>query len=681
MTTGLLIDYGSGDYTVGNTIPVSITLSGEPSAGVTLECRLTAKGSLIDPYLDFDNFTFNGIGLETEPPPPECEYEITGSGGITSTATISTSLLTNGSFESGFASWSMIGDHWLAGPLDGVSAYDGNWTAYRSALDTDGGALCQTFTYTDTVSSLRADVWVKGVGRDVDLTLDGVVLTEGETSGEWTNFTGTAVAGDGVSTVCLYSGSGLYGDDYFDAFSVVPLDGSGGVMCLPPEDRQPPDEEPPPTPEYVPEMCEYDNGEGTGTIERSIIYNGSFEEGWFGWGVIDSHSLSGPLDGASAHSGQWSVHRGTLDTQPGFVCQTFTYSPDVSSLSVGGYVRGTGGRSVSISLDGEVFANQTVTDEWLTLLGTQPANASGSSIICFRTNGDAFPGDVYADDFYVYPLDSDGEPICVSPDWRRDIDPEPFPTPDPGEDNYPFPDDNLVCVQCARPADWYAIGQWIRWLLCGLNNLFKCYLYIWLMSLANFLRGLWEWVKAGITWITQSTQTIITWAASTISYLFNYGWNAFKTQITLYFYNLVQGILESAFVQLLWSAFSLASTLWQMMLALVDNLFALMRGLVDAVITFVEMVFDILRAVAAAFGVDAYTTQEFYDDNDLGSGTFATAGPSVAKVLWMMMSSMAVVDQLLNNAAMLTLMYVVIGLMALGVTAWTFKQFQDLVTT
>lgn len=516
MTSGLLIDYGSGDYTVGDTIPVAIPLSGEPSAGVTLECHLTVKGSLIDPYLDFDNFTFNGIGVETEPPPPECEYEVTGSGGITSTATISTSLLTNGSFESGFASWSMIGDHWLAGPLDGVSAYDGNWTAYRSELDIDSGALCQTFSYTTTVSSLRVTGYVRGSGRNVDLALDGTVLAEGTTGGEWSALDGSVTAGDGVSTVCLYTDAGLYGTDYFDDFSVIPLDAAGDVMCLPPEDRMPP-EEPPPTPEPTP--------------------------------------TPGPS-------------------------------------------------------------------------------------------------------------------------------PTPFPTPDPGEDNYPFPEDEpgegVVCLQCVRPGDWYAFGQWIRWLGCHLSNLFKCYLYIWLLNLSNFVRGVWEWTKAGFVWVAQAAQSVITWFASTLSELFNYGWWAFKTQLTLFFYSLVQRILESDFVQAIWAAVSFVHTLWAVFIALVDVFIDILQAIYNAAIAIIEMILDILRAIWEAFGVEPYTTADLFGDVDI-SGPFSEAGPSTAKVVWLILSSMTIVDQLMAHPAIVALMYVVMGIMSLMVAAWTLKQFQDII--
>lgn len=435
----------------------------------------------------------------------------------------------------------------------------------------------------------------------------------------------------------------------------------------------------------------------TDTVSASRVLNGSFE--FYNYSDVPSGWSINSGGGSTYYSTQTNAFDGSysLQYQPDTfrtfaqVCRSIQLPGNTQSIAAGfNFAGGGSGTSdVTLSLDGQVLDTTFVSGStaWTTLAYSQPYTPTQIfHQFCIEVQG---ANRAYIDATWLYASDSEDlfGLMCPAPEEDA-VPPPPPPPPEPGDDGIPVPapDDFGRCYRCVRPNTIIEIGGWIKWLLCGFQNLFRCELYIWLLNLQNLLAGLFNRVVSFVLWIPQVFQSIWNWAAATVTNIGNWAiqmWDNFRSGFTGFLRTLVQRVLETDFVQTVWLSVTWLRSIWETAMALIQTVIAQIRALFMAAISVLELIQNIIVSVATAWNADPYQI-DFIGSGGGGPGSFDPGlleeqGVNDSKITWVLLIGLAALDAIAGDFGFQYLQFIIIGVMAFGVIAWTLKQFQDIV--
>lgn len=256
-----------------------------------------------------------------------------------------------------------------------------------------------------------------------------------------------------------------------------------------------------------------------------------------------------------------------------------------------------------------------------------------------------------------------------APTW-----PPPIPLPDPGGGGIPAPIVGTAgeCLDCSPPTNFWSLTAWVAWLGCLLTNLFTCNLYYWILDVINTIYGIFQWVASFLAWLPTIWQAGLSWLGSIIdsfsSALGNFVsgvWEAAKS----WFFSVFSNVLNSNFVQTVWSYVTNASSFWELVKGFIVSGINLLKQIFSQIVDTVGLVFDLVEGVVAAFG---QTPPEISD-------LFSTGNEETILVIVLLgLSGGDSVFAAFAGDVMDWLTPIVLGLLAIGVIAWTLKVFQDI---
>lgn len=333
-----------------------------------------------------------------------------------------------------------------------------------------------------------------------------------------------------------------------------------------------------------------------------------------------------------------------------------------------------------------------------------------------------------------YPTATTG-PTQTPPPWENPTAtlppptqaPAPSPTPvgNPGGDPLPVPEAGIACYDLTPPVG-YSIayfGQWIIYLAALINNLFTCYLQNWLYNITNSMAGLITLFWNFSTWFWQSlanlndllVNMLSAWLQFAVQLFTEFGswliatfveiatfWIGFFAQIFSNGLDWIQSavewignwldsildgmtparfvyeLMQSALAQAIQLSLAFAVAARDIFLTMAAAFIQLLSSMLNAVISFLEMLRDLFIAVRDAFSTAAYTI-----DID-GTGTIDDAqldadGMNNSKVLWLLLLGATLIDNFVGTFQPYTgaVLSVIVGVLAIGVILWTMYTWRD----
>lgn len=370
------------------------------------------------------------------------------------------------------------------------------------------------------------------------------------------------------------------------------------------------------------------------------------------------------------------------------------------------------------SIDGNSLVNSTTTITpatphmvCSTVLGTVQADLTAAGIGCdtYTTN---FQRSVTKDNFLSFiargddSADVEFNVVIEDIQWiyYGELPPTPTPSPTPtgtpgggggggggdgtiigvgGDIGLPVPDTGLEieCYECPSPQHWYNVGMWVAKLICIVKNLFTCLLRIWLLEIANWLNGLFDFVGVIINWFVGLFTGAIGWFISLLGVVVNWVaniWSYFVDGIKTFFYSLVVRILESPVVQFIAnlgmiaeSIFNLLSTGFRAFIRVIYDLYDGLIDLLELIYTFVLAVWEAIATETIAFTSEAGT-------GEINTGALSAEGYNDSKLIYLVLLAMGATDFALGQVGIDKLQILFIGSISFGLIAWTFEKWKEI---
>jgi hypothetical protein len=188
-------------------------------------------------------------------------------------------------------------------------------------------------------------------------------------------------------------------------------------------------------------------------------------------------------------------------------------------------------------------------------------------------------------------------------------------------------------------------------------------------------------------YIPEVLTAIMNWWVSTVSSALGFlesGWVNVILWLAGAPGQIIERIFQTEFVQAIWRQFSFLSALFQTVSAIVQTIITIARNLLQAVVGLVEMLIGLANAVRDAFAVEPYEI-DFIPGigGGLGPGSFdpeslEVTGASSDKIYWLLVASMASMDNVAGSLGLNYIQFLVIGIMSLILIAWTMKLWHDI---
>lgn len=450
--------------------------------------------------------------------------------------------------------------------------------------------------------------------------------------------------------------------------------------------------------------CTYTHTGGiTQTVSASNVLNASFET--FNYGSLPAgwsvHSPGSTFYAATDNSYHGSY---SLQYQPNpsrmfaQACRSVQIDTDAQSVAAGVYYAGgTNGTSdVTILLDGSVLGTTLVSGlaPWAPLVVTDTFSSTTQfHTLCVEVEG---ANRAYIDAVWLYASETNDLSglICPAPEDNV-VPPPPPPPPENDEDGIPVPapEDLGTCYRCIKPISILQIGSWIKWLFCGLANLFRCELWLWLLQIQNIAAAIFGSFGLFIAWLPGAFQSWIDWGAGAVGGVASWFvgiWDAFRNGFTLFLSGLVQRFLETEFIQDIWAGLTMGRGLAEFLIGIARAFMAMLQALYDAVSQLVELIRGFVAAVAAAWNAEPYQF-DFIPGQGAGSGGSGPGitGPELleadginnSKIYWLLVVSLLAVDDVAGSFGLQYLQWIAIGILSLGLIGWTFTKWHDPVPT
>jgi hypothetical protein len=296
----------------------------------------------------------------------------------------------------------------------------------------------------------------------------------------------------------------------------------------------------------------------------------------------------------------------------------------------------------------------------------------------------------------MYPVDPEtNQAICIA-DYYEPYDPgddppdEPPDPPDPtGGGPGPDPGPVVVCYACQKPTGLTLelVSKWLSYLACIFYNIFSCSVRIWFMNVVNQVLGVVRWLVGIALWLPTNFTNILAWVRDAVQAGFNFirdGWVNVITWLALAPGQILERIFQTEFIQAIWRQFSFLSALFNVVGTIIQTIFTIANNLLRAAAGLVDLLIGLANAVRDAFAVEAYEI-DFIPGigGGLGPGSFnpeslETAGPTSDKIYWLLVASMASVDNVAGSIGLNYIQFLVIGIMSLILIAWTMKLWHDI---
>lgn len=237
-----------------------------------------------------------------------------------------------------------------------------------------------------------------------------------------------------------------------------------------------------------------------------------------------------------------------------------------------------------------------------------------------------------------------------------------------------------VCYDCYFPQN-RGVEAAIAWLGCVLRNLFSCSLRHWLNELANISLGIFGSLSAVLNFFALNGQAAVNWTAGLVEQLAATAVAGYN-QIALFLSAApltIQITISEASSGLSWGQFLL-----ELLLGIVRLFFDLVLGLVNGLLGFLNLIWEIVTAVWMGVSAEPLKLDEFLAIQngataaDVNTADALTAtGYTDSKVILWFMWSLATVDAMFIDSGAFWLVWVAAG--AVGVIAflWIMQQFKD----
>lgn len=425
-----------------------------------------------------------------------------------------------------------------------------------------------------------------------------------------------------------------------------------------------------PEAEYdIPYLCQpYDDftGDFDGWAGNSITYEpsaaGHIALGAITWNRIDD--VYKPFTGVSGCVGFAFWSRGFDDTD---AANTFTVTVN-SEL---------------------VYTGLASANMWTRHIIQYPFSSGTYTIRIGGLENDPNKNKLYVDDFFLIgpdPTPTPPPPTATPTPWATSTPqptatpgpaptwPPPIPLPDPGGGGIPAPivGTGGECLDCTPPTNFLSLVSWIAWLGCLIANLFTCNLYYWLLDVINTIYGVFQWVASFVAWLPGIWQAGLSWLGSIIDAVtnglgnfLNGLWEAAKT----WFYSVVGNVLNSPFVQTVWGYISNAGVWWDVIKGFIAGAFDLLGRVFSQIVDAIVLIFDLIDAVISAFGQPPPEIVDVFG---------MTNEETIMVIVLLGLSGGDAVFAAFAGNVMDWLTPITLGLMTIGVIAWTLKTLQDI---
>lgn len=336
-----------------------------------------------------------------------------------------------------------------------------------------------------------------------------------------------------------------------------------------------------------------------------------------------------------------------------------------------------------------VYTGLATANMWTRHIIEYPFSAGTYTIRIGGLENDINKNRLYVDDFFLIgpdptptppPPTSTPTPFVTStpqptatpgpaPTW-----PPPIPLPDPGGGGIPAPivGTGGECLDCTPPTNFLSLVSWIAWLGCLIANLFTCNLYYWLLDVINTIYGVFQWVASFVAWLPGIWQAGLSWLGSIIDAVtnglgnfLNGLWESAKT----WFYSVVGNVLNSPFVQTVWGYISNAGVWWDVIKGFIAGAFDLLGRVFSQIVDAIVLIFDLIDAVISAFGQPPPEIVDVFG---------MTNEETIMVIVLLGLSGGDAVFAAFAGNVMDWLTPITLGLMTIGVIAWTLKTLQDI---
>jgi hypothetical protein len=320
------------------------------------------------------------------------------------------------------------------------------------------------------------------------------------------------------------------------------------------------------------------------------------------------------------------------------------------------------------------------------------AGVSSWVYLDFNPPGDQYGGNIAVDDVFVWPTDADGNQICDPDAYDPPTDDEltpPDPLPNPGGDDIPLPDGDprsVTCYECTRPANVIQVGHWIGYLGCLIKNLFTCSLKIWVYNVTNSVLGIWRNVRLFFVWIGDGINLILAWGGGAIESGWGYA-SGIVSNLWAGLRNIPRSVIEyvyqSDLVQWVWQRLDVLRALYPLAVGFIEALIQVFIDLGEAVIHLIDFLRETFTAIRDAFTAEYYEIVVVTDDGEvidtiLPDQMFAD-GANLTKVLWLVLSAVSVLDQIVGMYQFEFALIVPVGGLALVTLFWTLRTWEKII--
>jgi hypothetical protein len=357
------------------------------------------------------------------------------------------------------------------------------------------------------------------------------------------------------------------------------------------------------------------------------------------------------------------------------------------------------GESVAIQKSGSTVASTSgyvLSSTHQSISGTYASAGIGTWVyLDFDPPSGQYGGNIAIDDAFVWPTDADGNQICDPDAYAPPTDeelqppPNPDPLPNPGGDDIPLPDGDprsVVCYECTRPANVIQVGHWIGYLGCLIKNLFTCSLKIWVYNVTNSVLGIWRNTRLFFVWLGDGINLILAWGGGAIESGWVYA-SGIVSNLWAGMRNIPRSVIEyvyqSDLVQWIWQRFDFLRALYPLAIGFVEALIQIFIDLGEAVIHLIDFLRETFTAIRDAFTAEYYEIVVVTDDGEvidtiLPDQMFAD-GANLTKVLWLVLSAVSVLDQIVGMYQFEFALIVPVGGLALVTLFWTLRTWEKII--
>jgi hypothetical protein len=246
-----------------------------------------------------------------------------------------------------------------------------------------------------------------------------------------------------------------------------------------------------------------------------------------------------------------------------------------------------------------------------------------------------------------------------------------------------------TCYQCSIPKGTN-LGHWIAYLACVIVNLFTCSVYTWFNNIWNAVIGVYGWLVALITWLGLVTQQIYTWVGGIImdatNFVFGW-WQNVANYIGQLPGLLLEWFMNTQLVQSVWRFVSFVALVWSAARLVAAGVVDSIRNLFNAVVYIMELFIELIQAMRAAWSADPYELDIIpgHGANTPGGGPaplapdqLAADGINTTKIYWILLMAMVAFDSILAPLGIVYVQWVAIGLISIGLIAWTLNKWRDI---